>query len=66
MGLISPPFLSGPGLGAVPGGASHPSSSIVMDMGGSRGQKREMTIWRGRASWGKLPELWEEGGEAGD
>ena len=30
-------LLAGPGLGAVPGGAPHPSSSIVMGTGGSRG-----------------------------
>lgn len=61
MGLISALPLAGPGLGAVSGGAPHPSSSIVMGIGGSWSQKREMTIWRGRAPWGNLPGLWREG-----
>lgn len=35
VGLDSPPFPTGPGLGAVFGGASHPSSSIIMGVGGT-------------------------------
>lgn len=38
VGPVSPPPLAGPGLGAVPGGAPHPSGSIVTGIAGRWGR----------------------------
>lgn len=54
VGPVFPPLLAGPGLGAVPGGAPHPSGSIVTGIDGR---------W-GRAPRGTLLRLW--GGGEGD
>lgn len=50
-GRPSLPFPTGPGLGAVFGGASHPSSSIIMGVGEAwDSEGSEMTTW-----WGTAP-----------